>query len=100
MKVVVKLAKPLVPPVEHRLLDDRQLPTTTVKLFLKIILSEYVFSKVSPFTRIVFVFPYNNMKFLTALQTCIRIINAKALDFDQQPAQAQVVTLSTYKLTE
>jgi hypothetical protein len=40
MKVVVKLAKPLVPPVEHRLLDDRQLPTTTVKLFLKIILSE------------------------------------------------------------
>ncbi len=47
-----------------------------------------------------FVFPYNNMKFLTALQTCIRIINAKALDFDQQPAQAQVVTLSTYKLTE
>jgi hypothetical protein len=34
MKIVVKLAKSLVPPVEPRLFDDRNLPTTTVRLFL------------------------------------------------------------------
>ncbi|CAF0720803.1 unnamed protein product [Adineta steineri] len=84
MKILVKLAKPFVPPVEHRLLDDRELRTTTV----------------APFNRIVFIFPYNNMTFLTALQTSIRIINAKALDFENEPAHIQVTTLSTYKLTD
>ena len=75
MKILVKLAKPLLSSIEYR-------------QFL------------SPFTRIVFVFPYNNTKFLTALETCIRTINAKALDFDQHPAHVQVAALSTYKLTE
>ncbi|UJR38075.1 hypothetical protein I4U23_030756 [Adineta vaga] len=84
MKILVKLAKPLVPQIEHRLLDDRQLPTTII----------------APFSRIAFVFPYNNTTFLTALQTCIRILNAKALNFDNQPVHAQVTTLSTYKLTD
>ncbi|CAF0974604.1 unnamed protein product [Adineta ricciae] len=84
MKIVVRLAKPLVPQIEHRLLDDRQLPTTVV----------------APFTRIVFIFSYDNTTFLTALQTCIRVLNAKALGFDHQPIHAQVTTLSTYKLTD
>jgi hypothetical protein len=35
MKIVVKLAKSLVPSIEHRLLDDRQLSTTTVKILFK-----------------------------------------------------------------
>lgn len=56
--------------------------------------------KIAPFTRIVFVFSYTNSKFLTALETCIRTINAKALDFDQHPAHIQIAALSTYKLTE
>lgn len=47
-----------------------------------------------------FVFSYNNSKFLTTLETCIRTINAKALDFDQHPAHVQIAALSTYKLTE
>ncbi|CAF2491807.1 unnamed protein product [Rotaria sp. Silwood2] len=84
MKILVKLAKPLVPSVKHQLLDNQQLPTTTG----------------SPFTRIVFVFSYDNTKFLTSLETCIRTINANALGFDKHPAHIQVAALSTYKLTE
>lgn len=34
MNLLIKLAKPLVPPIEHRLLDDRNLPTTTVRRFI------------------------------------------------------------------
>ncbi|CAF1074162.1 unnamed protein product [Rotaria sp. Silwood1] len=79
MKILVKLAKPLVPLVKHQ-----QLPTTII----------------SPFTRIVFVFSYDNTKFLTSLETCIRTINANALGFDKHPAHIQVAALSTYKLTE
>lgn len=45
-------------------------------------------------------FPYSNNKFLTSLETSIRILNAAALDFEDQPAHRQVAALSTYKLTE
>jgi hypothetical protein len=75
MKILVKLAKPLIQQIEYP-------------------------QFISRFTRIVFVFPYDNTKFLTALETCIRTINAKALDFDKHPAHVQVAALSTYKLTE
>jgi hypothetical protein len=97
MKILVKLAKPLVPAIEHR-----QLPTTVKISFLKK-KRKFHFSfefKIAPFTRIVFVFSYNNTKFLTALETCIRTINAKALGFDKHPAHVQIAALSTYKLTE
>jgi hypothetical protein len=75
MKILVKLAKPFKSSIQYR-------------------------QFISPFTRIIFLFSYNNTKFLTALITCIRTINAKALDFDQHPAYIQVAALSTYKLTE
>ncbi|CAF0826393.1 unnamed protein product [Rotaria sordida] len=84
MKILVKLAKSLVPPIKHQLVDNRQVPITNI----------------SPFTRIVFVFSYDNTKFLISLETCIRTINAKALGFDKHPAHIQVAALSTYKLTE
>ena len=35
MKIVVRLAKPLVPQIEHRLLDDRHLPTTIVRIVFR-----------------------------------------------------------------
>lgn len=35
MKILVRLAKPLVPQIEHRLLDDRQLPTTIVRIIFR-----------------------------------------------------------------
>jgi len=99
MKIVVKLAKSLVPSIENRLLDNQQLSKTTVKiLFLKKIFIFYF--KITPFTRIVFIFSHDNTKFLTALTTCIRTINAKALDFDQHPVYVQIAALSRYKLTE
>lgn len=43
MKIVIKLAKPLVPPIEHRLLDDRHLPTTTVKILFLLKQNEFSF---------------------------------------------------------
>ncbi len=61
---------------------------------------DFGYFQVAPFTRIVFVFPYDNTKFLTALETLIRTINAAALGFDQHPAHVQIAALSTYKLTE
>ncbi|CAF2086152.1 unnamed protein product [Rotaria magnacalcarata] len=85
MKIFVKLAKSLVPPVKQPILDTRQLSAA---------------SMISPFTRIVYVFSYDNSKFLTSLETCIRTINASALGFDKHPAHIQVAALSTYKLTE
>ncbi|CAH1783576.1 unnamed protein product [Owenia fusiformis] len=52
-----------------------------------------------PFARIVFVFAYNNVKFLNKLQSLVTQINAVALELDTLPEHVIDAALSTYKLT-
>lgn len=102
MKVVVRLAQSLIPAVVNRSIPDETVSnSTTVILSFRVSSDRWrSIVQVAPFTRIIFIFPYGNTKFLTALETCIRTINASALDFDVHPAHIQVAALSTYKLNE
>ncbi|XP_077982883.1 uncharacterized protein LOC144437742 [Glandiceps talaboti] len=53
-----------------------------------------------PFARIVYMFEYNNTKFLNHLQSLVTDINAKALNLDSMPKHVIEAALSTYKLSE
>ncbi|CAF0762637.1 unnamed protein product [Didymodactylos carnosus] len=82
MKIVVRLAKPL------------------VNLQLTQLQRSVIATPMTPFTRTVFVFDYNNLEFLSVIETNIHCINAKALELDVYPKNVQAAALSTYKLTE
>ncbi|XP_070557636.1 uncharacterized protein [Ptychodera flava] len=53
-----------------------------------------------PFARIIYIFEYNNTKFLNQIQSLVTEINAKALSLDSMPKHVIEAALSTYKLSE
>ncbi|RDD42894.1 Uncharacterized protein TrispH2_004889 [Trichoplax sp. H2] len=53
-----------------------------------------------PFTRVVYIFSYENKKFLHQLFESISAVNANALELTQLPQKIKEAALSTYKLNE
>lgn len=60
----------------------------------------YIFWFQCPFNRLVYIFDYNNKKFLGEILTKVSEVNARALNLSTYPQHVIDAALSTYKLTD